>query len=35
MIGFKYITKKYGKYKSQTRIGSRAIPKANGFAYWG
>ncbi len=35
MIGFKYIIKDNGEYKSQTHIGSRSIPEANGFAHWG
>ncbi len=34
IVRLEYIIKEYGKYESQTRIGSRAIPEANGFAYW-
>ena len=35
LIGSNYIIKDNGKYKSQTNIGSRTIPEANGFAHWG
>ena len=33
IVRLEYIIKEYGKYESQTRIGGRTIPEANGFAY--